>query len=109
MSFCKNGGPGGSARRPVESFFHKTQSCWIWTGASVNSRGPRYGTYRLSNGKAKKAHRMIYESLKGLIPVGLELDHLCRNTLCVNPEHLEPVTHKVNVQRGHRWSFQTTI
>jgi hypothetical protein len=37
----------------------------------------------------------------GEIPEGLELDHLCRNTLCVNPDHLEPVTHAENIQRGH--------
>lgn len=46
------------------------------------------------------AHRAVYEHLRGPIPVGLELDHLCRNTRCVNPAHLEPVTHRENALRG---------
>jgi hypothetical protein len=46
------------------------------------------------------AHRLVYEELVGPIPEGMELDHLCRNTSCVNPAHLEPVPHRVNVLRG---------
>ena len=52
------------------------------------------------DGTAKKAHRVSWELLVGPIPEGLELDHLCRNHGCVNPDHLEPVTHAVNVRRG---------
>ena len=52
------------------------------------------------NGRAVQASRFIYEQMVGDIPVGLELDHLCHNTRCVNPEHLEPVTHDENVKRG---------
>jgi hypothetical protein len=48
------------------------------------------------------AHRYVYETHKEAIPNGLELDHLCRNTLCVNPNHLEPVTHAENCRRGKR-------
>jgi hypothetical protein len=47
-----------------------------------------------------KSHRWAYEKYVGLIPEGFEPDHLCRNTLCVNPIHLEPVTHRENVTRG---------
>lgn len=46
------------------------------------------------------AHRLSYELFVGPIPDGYELDHLCRNRGCVNPAHLEAVTHRVNVLRG---------
>lgn len=73
--------------------FHE---CWEWVGA-VGSGG--YGHMRVE-GKTPKAHRISYELNVGPIPEGLVLDHLCRNTLCVRPEHLEPVTQRVNVLRG---------
>jgi len=66
--------------------------CWIWQGPK-NNRG--YGWWG-----RKLAHRRMYESIRGPIPKGLELDHLCRVTACVNPDHLEPVTHAENVRRG---------
>lgn len=71
--------------------------CWFWAGSGTNGRG--YGrTY--FQGKNWQAHRAYYELLVGPIPEGLELDHKCRVTFCVNPEHLDPVPHRVNVQRG---------
>lgn len=51
-------------------------------------------------GKIILAHRFSYETFVGPIPEGLVIDHLCRNTLCVNPKHLEPVTNTTNVMRG---------
>lgn len=75
---------------------NKTAECWEWT-AGRNTDG--YGSFRI-NGAMAGAHRVIYELLNGEIPEGLELDHLCRNKICVNPYHLEPVTHKENVLRG---------
>jgi len=53
-----------------------------------------------SGGKTVRAHRFYYERINGPIPDGLELDHLCRVHSCVNPDHLEPVTHTVNMRRG---------
>lgn len=77
----------------------KTDSCWVWTG-SKNSLG--YGQIVIggASGRKVKAHRYAYESVIGPIPDGLELDHLCSNPSCVNPAHLEPVTHLENVRRG---------
>ena len=45
-------------------------------------------------------HRLVYEQLRGPIPDGLQIDHLCRNRGCCNPDHLEPVTGRVNTLRG---------
>lgn len=68
--------------------------CWPYLGA--NTQG--YGIY----GK-RRAHRVSYEMLVGPIPEGLHLDHLCRNRACVNPGHLEPVSHRENMRRGNGW------
>lgn len=70
--------------------------CWTWK-ASFTHNG--YGRFKYQ-GKTVLAHRYSYTVLKGPIPEGLTLDHICRNTACVNPDHLEPVTMKVNVLRG---------
>lgn len=72
--------------------------CWLWAGEK-NSDG--YGQIRIA-GKTLKAHRVAWELMRGPIPSGLQLDHLCRVRSCVNPEHLEPVTQLVNVRRGAR-------
>ena len=73
--------------------------CWYWLGSKKMTRGLLYGTF-FDGIRNRPAHVGVYESEIGFIPKGLELDHLCRNTLCVNPEHLEPVTHRINVLRG---------
>jgi len=71
--------------------------CWSWNG----EHGPTgYSVFSIAKGRAARAHRFSYEALIGPIPEGLSLDHLCRDRGCVNPYHLEPVTHLVNVRRG---------
>jgi hypothetical protein len=70
--------------------------CWIWNGA-MSSLGYG-GAYR--GNKTGKAYRVAFEITFGAVPTGLELDHLCRVPACVNPWHLEPVTHAENVRRG---------
>lgn len=74
---------------------HKTDHCWIFTG-QINNKG--YGLIWF-RGSKRAAHVVAYELLVGPIPTGLELDHLCRNTKCIRPEHLEPVTHAENQRR----------
>ena len=79
----------------------RTDGCWIWQGAA-SSAG--YGVIQLPTGKrggkSASTHRLAYELLKQPIPTDRELDHLCRNTLCLNPDHLEIVTRKENQRRG---------
>lgn len=73
--------------------------CWLWT-RSKDSGG--YGMFW--NGKRLGlAHRVAYELLSGEIPKGLQIDHLCRNRACCNPEHMEPVPQSVNTLRGNNF------
>jgi hypothetical protein len=74
---------------------HGAADCWEWTG-TVRSG---YGRVHV-NGRRRSAHVVVYELLNGPVPEGMQLDHLCRNRLCVNPSHLEPVSVKENVARG---------
>lgn len=70
--------------------------CWDWL-ASQTTAG--YGQFYL-DGRPRPAHRVVYELLVGSVPEGLELDHLCANRDCVNPDHLEPVLHVENMRRS---------
>ena len=86
---------------PAERFWawvdkRDATECWNWTGATASG----YGRFNVGNGKTVGAHQFAYKLLIGPIPTGLELDHLCRNPACVNPQHLEPVTHQTNIVRG---------
>src|SRR5450631_2878208 len=75
--------------------------CWEWTGTH-NQDG--YALMAVVSTRAVRkfmvAHRYAYETEVGAVLEGMELDHLCRNRGCVNPAHVEPVTHQVNVKRG---------
>lgn len=98
------GSPTHVPRRPSEderfwTQVDKADTCWIWRGRTRSgyglfSWGPR------GDVKSTGAHRYAYAAVKGEIPEGLVLDHLCRVPLCVNPDHLEPVTRGENVLRG---------
>lgn len=73
-------------------------NCWNWIGGK-DQQGYGQGFY---NHKRERVHRIIYAFFKGKIPRGktMQLDHLCRNVSCCNPEHLELVTPKINGLRG---------
>jgi hypothetical protein len=73
--------------------------CWLFTGRTTKG----YGVISIK-GRETYAHRYMYEQLRGPIPEGLELDHLCRVPRCVNPQHLEAVTHRINLLRGNGFS-----
>lgn len=104
--------------------------CWIWigttTGTGIKSRNGtnlEYGQFTRPNAKKtggakmQLAHRAAYKALIGPIPKGLQIDHLCTVTFCVNPNHLEPVTNLENQRRarpthcknGHEYTPENTV
>jgi hypothetical protein len=101
-------------RSTLALFFAKVEvdasGCWVWRAARNNDC---YGQFY-----AESAHRTSYRWFVGAIPAGWQVDHLCRNTWCVNPAHLEAVTRSANVQRanaakgfckyGHPWTVENT-
>lgn len=73
--------------------------CWIWRACTYPSGHGAFGFRGLPSPDIA-AHRYSYARLVGSVPLGLELDHLCGTPGCVNPAHLEPVTHRENILRG---------
>lgn len=103
MAQAKKNGP--YARPVLDRLFEKvdkTDACWIWTGATYRRGYGKMFIGSKADGTAKivAAHRIAYEHLRGPIPGGMTLDHLCRNVACVNPDHLEPVSMRENWRRG---------
>ena len=96
--------------------------CWEWIGAKLKKPYGNYGQIRIGtreNNKLKRAHVISYILYKGEIPNGKEIYHICRNTLCVNPDHLQAITHEENCKRrkdsglqfckhGHKYTIETT-
>jgi hypothetical protein len=77
-----------------EKYINKTDTCWLWTGTLVNG----YGQFRFQ-GRPWRASRLMYLSCYGEIPEGYDIAHVpifCHNRACVNPDHLEATTKKIN-------------
>lgn len=90
----------------VPSYKPELGPCWIWSGLLKKGYGSFFirsvGHRSIGRRSIRRpAHQVSYEMLVGPIPNGKELDHLCRVPACVNPSHLEPVTHGENNRRGH--------
>ena len=97
ISCLTNGKPPGPVPMdPLTRYTVDTKGCWIWSGPRHPSG---YGSIKWG-GKATVAHRVVYTLLKGPIPDGMVIDHLCSVKMCVNPEHLDPVTSSTNTQRA---------
>lgn len=73
----------------------KSGECFLWTGSGA---GNGYGQCTIGHKKQGYAHRFAYELTYGPIPAGMEIDHLCHNRRCANPEHLRVVTRKQNCE-----------
>ena len=90
---------GSTRGTPTHRLFARCRKdangCWIWLGHLTQGYGRMY-----LNGRQIGAHKAAYEMFIGPVADGLQLDHLCRNRACVNPEHLEPVPPSVNILRG---------
>lgn len=90
-----------AARTSVEP---TASGCLLWTGSVSRSKnGAPYGMVWRGD-RATQAHRAAYELARGPIPAGLTIDHLCRLTNCVNPDHLRAVTMRVNVLAGEAFT-----
>lgn len=87
---------GTPLERLTSRYTEDDNGCWVWNGAiSAGKYGSLY-----YQGRMQKAHRVAWVLYRGEIPAGLDLDHLCRNTKCCNPDHLEPVTRSENLKRS---------
>ena len=81
----------------IDTFTHRLFSpCWFWA-QSTNRNG--YARV-VRGGKTRMVHRAAYEEVNGKIPCGLVIDHLCRRRNCLNPEHMETTTVRINTLRG---------
>lgn len=89
-----------SERTALDRFFTRvefTDTCWLWTGSQSHNG---YGQFYVDERSSFVAHRWLYKRVVGDVPDELQLDHLCRVRLCVNWNHLEPVTAWENVRRS---------
>lgn len=88
----------GNAQQRWAAKVEKTAGCWIYHSAP-DRKG--YRRIRDDSGRMVFVHRFSFELANGPIPLGMVIDHLCRNPACCNPDHLEPVSNAENVRRGN--------
>lgn len=89
--------------RIVEESLKLPNGCWEWTGARWGGGNKRkYGTLQYK-GRQRSAHVVSYLIFKGKYPKGMDIEHICQFSLCVNPEHLQPATRLQNIRRDHPW------
>jgi HNH endonuclease len=93
---------GPKPQVPIDRFWKYVMTlpwsgCWIWMGFTDKDG---YGHFSKSGSRSMRAHRFSYEYHKGTIPADREIDHRCRVTSCVNPEHLDAVEHSENIRRA---------
>jgi hypothetical protein len=77
-----------------------SNGCRVWLGGK-GSTG--YGYIKIDHSQ-RLVHRVAYEVYKGAIPEGYQIDHLCKNTSCINPQHLEAVTQRENILRSNSFA-----
>lgn len=99
----KHGQPHPLDERILRRRLITESGCWEYLGARTpfGHGNMSVGSQTDGTSRIRKVHAVAYEIWVGPIPEGLELDHLCRNPPCFNPEHLEPVTHQENLRRAY--------
>lgn len=87
--------------RVMQKIDKRRDGCWLWLGKTQrDGYGVVWSGGTRKEGRELRVHRVMYEHFRGAIPDGLVLDHLCRVRNCVNPDHLDPVTLRENLDRG---------
>lgn len=89
--------------RFTEKYIVSNDNCWVWQATTKGKHKDyrdQYGQMNVDQVNVG-AHRVAYMLFKGEIPEKYVIDHICRNTLCVNPDHLEAITARENICRGY--------
>lgn len=74
------------------------EKCWNWVAAISNRQYVQYGNFQLDRFTTVRAHRVAYELSKGAIPEGIQVQHICNNGICCNPNHLKLGNHEENMK-----------